>query len=80
MAQSIAKVRKPTSVSLDRALVEEARELGVNVSRAAEDGLAAALKAERTRRWKAENAEAIREYNEFVEREGILLSEHRMFP
>ena len=80
MNQAIEKVRKPTSVSLDRLLVDEAKELGVNVSRAAEEGLVAALKAERTRRWKAENAEAMREYNEFVDREGILLSEHRMFP
>ena len=72
--------RRATSLTLDRDLLAEAKTLGVNVSRAAEEGLAVALKAERARRWKEENAEAIREYNEFVEREGVLLSEHRMFP
>lgn len=72
--------RRATSLTLDRDLLDEAKTLGVNVSRAAEEGLAVALKAERARRWKEENAEAIREYNEFVEREGVLLSEHRMFP
>ena len=72
--------RRATSLTMDCNLLIEAKDLGLNVSRAAEEGVAAALKAERTRRWKAENVEAIREYNESVERDGILLSEYRMFP
>ena len=32
---------------------------------------------EQARRWKVENAEAIREYNEYVEKHGISLAEHR---
>ena len=71
--------RRATSLTLDPTLLDEAKSLGINVSRAAEEGLSAALKTERTRRWKEENAEAIREYNDFVEREGVLLSEHRTF-
>ena len=71
--------RRATSLTLDRELLDEAKALGVNVSRAAQEGLAAALRAERTRRWKEENAEAIREYNEFIEREGVPLSEYRKF-
>ena len=71
--------RRATSLTLDPDLLDEAKSLGVNVSRAAEEGLAAALKAERTRHWKEENAEAIREYNEYVRHEGIPLARHRKF-
>ena len=71
--------RRATSLSLDRELLNEARELGVNVSRAAENGLAAALRAERTRRWKEENAEAITAHNAYVEANGVPFAKYRQF-
>jgi antitoxin CcdA len=58
--------RRATSMTLDAALLDEARALGVNLSRAAEEGLLAAVKAERKRRWAEENAEFIRDYNQWV--------------
>jgi antitoxin CcdA len=51
--------RRAVNVSIDRGLKEEARALGVNLSRAAEAGIAAAVKAEKTRVWKIENREAV---------------------
>lgn len=39
-----ALLRKATNLSLDPALVHEARGLGINLSQAAEDGLRAALR------------------------------------
>ncbi len=71
--------RKATNVSLDRALVEEARALDVNLSRAAEDGLRAAVKAEKERKWKEENREVIESYNAWVEEHGIPLAKYRQF-
>ena len=71
--------RKATNVSLDRALVEEARELDVNLSRAAEEGLRAAVKAEKERQWKQENREVIESYNAWVEENGIPLAKYRQF-
>ena len=68
--------RRPTSLTLDRRLLDEARELGVNVSRAAEDGVARALRAARTRE---ENAAALEDYNRFIDASGIPLSEFREF-
>ena len=38
--------RQSTSVTLDRRLLDEARELGLNLSRAAEAGLAAAIRSD----------------------------------
>lgn len=71
--------KRPTNVSLRESLVKEARQLGINVSQACEDGLAAAVKAEKGRRWKEENAEAIRSHNEYVAKHGLPLARYRMF-
>ena len=52
--------RKSTDVLLATDLVAAAKALGINLSRACEAGLEAALKEERKRRWQEENAEAIK--------------------
>ena len=75
----IRRRRKATNVSLDQDLVDEARALGINLSRACEVGLARANRAEREHRWRADNAEAIASSNEYVERHGLPLARHRMF-
>jgi antitoxin CcdA len=72
-------VRRSTTLTLDGSLVDEARSLGLNLSRAAEAGVAEAIRAERARRWRDENAEAIRAYNAAVERDGLPLAEYRKF-
>ena len=69
--------RKPTNVSLDAALVADAKSLGINLSRACETGLAAELKAERERQWREENAEAIASSNAYVEKYGLPLAKYR---
>jgi antitoxin CcdA len=71
--------RRSTSLTMNRRLLEEARELGVNVSRAAEDGVARAIRAARAQRWREENAGAIDDYNHFIDTHGIPLSEFRKF-
>ena len=63
--------RRSTSLTLDRELLDQAKELGVNISRAAEAGVLAAVKAERARRWKIDNAEAVAAYNKWIEENGI---------
>lgn len=75
----MTSAKRSTSMTLDRALLEEARQLGINLSRAAESGLAAAIKAERSRLWRDENKDAIAEYNLLVEREGLPLASYRKF-
>jgi antitoxin CcdA len=72
-------VRKPANLSLDEDLVAQARDLKINLSRAAEDGITQAIKAERERLWRIENAEAIRLENEYVERHGLPLAKYRQF-
>ncbi|QDZ07414.1 post-segregation antitoxin CcdA [Sphingomonas panacisoli] len=71
--------RRPTNVSLDAKLVEEAKELGINVSRASEEGVAREVKAERERRFREENREAFEDWNKYVEENGLPLERFRHF-
>lgn len=71
--------RKSANLTLDAGLIEESRALGINLSRAAEDGIARALKAEKERLWREENAGAIKAYNLYVEQHGIPLAKYRKF-
>lgn len=71
--------RKAANLSLDERLVSDARELKINISRAAEEGIASAIKAERERLWLLENAEAIEQANAYVEKHGPPFGKYRQF-
>ncbi|MBR0557406.1 type II toxin-antitoxin system CcdA family antitoxin [Ciceribacter sp. L1K23] len=71
--------RKPHDVTVSEALVAEAVELGLDVTGAAEKGIALAIKAEKERRWKIENAEAIQASNDYVAKHGLPLAKYRLF-
>jgi antitoxin CcdA len=79
MRQRDAFIRKATNVSLEVGLVEEARAMGINISRACEHGLAQQIAIERAERWRQENAEAIASSNAYVERYGLPLANFRQF-
>ncbi|MBE3636855.1 type II toxin-antitoxin system CcdA family antitoxin [Mangrovicoccus algicola] len=72
-------LRKSTSMTLDRGVLEEARALGINLSQAAEAGLRAAIRTERARHWQAQNAGAVADFNAMIEDGGVPLSEFRKF-
>ena len=78
-AQMTAAARKATNLSLDPGLLSEARDLGVNVSRAAEAGLREAVRAAKAEAWRRENAEAIASANAWVEAHGLPLERYRQF-
>ncbi|GAA6189784.1 hypothetical protein NBRC116596_28470 [Litorivita sp. NS0012-18] len=71
--------RKPTNLSLDAALVSRARESRVNLSRAAEEGIRAALRARRAEDWRDENAEALDSSNRFAAQNPLPLAGFRRF-
>ncbi len=74
-----AHSRKPTNLSLDSALLAEAKSLKVNLSRAAEEGVRAAVAAAKAEQWKAENASALKSSNSYVEKNGLPLDNFRQF-
>ena len=71
--------RKATNLTLDAALLAEAKALSVNVSRAAETGIAEAVRAEKERLWLEENREALESSNAYVKEHGLPLAKYRMF-
>jgi antitoxin CcdA len=79
MTNYAAAPKKTTSVSVAEPLLAEARTLGINVSQAAEEGLAKAVAAKRAQLWIQENWDAIQSSNEYVEKHGLPLAKYRMF-
>lgn len=71
--------RKPTNISLPEALLSEAKALRINLSQAAEAGLARAVAERRAELWKAENSAALESSNAFVEQHGLPLARYRGF-
>jgi len=72
-------IRQPANLSIDSNLMREAKGLDVNVSRAAEAGIAEAVAAEKTRLWKLENRATMDAWNDYVEKTGIPLEDYRQF-
>ncbi|AEH85818.1 type II toxin-antitoxin system CcdA family antitoxin [Mesorhizobium opportunistum] len=80
MLQSRPKPQRTSvNTSIDSQLIKDAKALGINISRAAEAGIAKAIAAEKTRRWQEENNEAIESSNEYIRRNGLPLAKHRPF-
>ncbi|MBN9561750.1 MAG: type II toxin-antitoxin system CcdA family antitoxin [Alphaproteobacteria bacterium] len=74
-----ARPKRATNVSLSEALIDEARQLGINVSQACERGLAEEVLRIRRQRWLEENREAIDAYNARIARDGLTLAAYRRF-
>lgn len=79
MDDAHASARQRLNLTLPGALVEEAKALGLNLSRACESGLEAAVAAERARRWQADNRRFFDWYNAKVEEDGLPLAQYRQF-
>jgi antitoxin CcdA len=71
--------RRSANLTLNKDILSEARDLGINISRAAEEGLSRAIKIERERLWRTENAEAITDANAYIENHGLPLAKYRQF-
>ncbi|MGB0955924.1 MAG: type II toxin-antitoxin system CcdA family antitoxin [Panacagrimonas sp.] len=69
------KASRRINLSLSAQTIDEAKQLGMNISSVADELLAKAIKAEKTRRWKAENQAALASFDQRVERDGPLNQE-----
>jgi antitoxin CcdA len=65
--------KKPLNLLVDEKLLADAKAAGLNLSAT----LDRALRKEMAIRWSAENAEAIKVYNESIDRDGVWLDEFR---
>ena len=74
-----SRKRKPINLSLDEAVVAEARSLGINLSRACNDALAAEVARERDQRWRDDNRQWVDDYNKWIEANPLPLERYRLF-
>jgi len=74
-----SRKKKATNVPLRADLLAEARELGIGVSEAAEQGLRQAIASMREQRWLEENRAAMDSANKYIEENGLPLADHRPF-
>ncbi|MFW2831734.1 type II toxin-antitoxin system CcdA family antitoxin [Sphingomonas sp. ID0503] len=67
--------RKPVNLSIDTGVISAAREAGLNLSRLCEEALRAESRKVLERRWQEENAAAIDAWNDWLEENGLPLSD-----
>ena len=67
------------NVTVDPALVADARAMKLNISNVVEAGLREAVRTAQARAWVEENRSAMESNAEWIERNGIPLAEFRMF-
>jgi antitoxin CcdA len=77
--KTAASGKKSINVTVNETLIEQARALQINVSQAAEAGVAAAVLRAQQERWKNENQAKMDDWNAWVEKNGIPLEGHREF-
>lgn len=58
------------NLSISEVILREARALKLNLSQVLEEGLRERVRRRRAEKWQEENREAIRAYNERIERDG----------
>ena len=73
-AISPTQKRRAATFTVRPELLEQARALKLNASRAAEAGLEAAIKDAMGKAWLAENKPAIDAYNERIAKQGMLIT------
>jgi antitoxin CcdA len=71
--------KKPTNLSINSDLLQQAKELHVNLSQTLELRLAEILRDHKRREWQVENQEAIEEYNRRIEARGVFSDGSRQF-
>lgn len=73
------KGKRKVRLKIDSDLLARARAAGLDLSHAAERGIVRALNTVARQDWPAQNAEAIRRYNERVREEGVFSDGLRRF-
>lgn len=68
-----------TNSTIDRALRDEARSLGMNLSATFEASLCEAVRARKAVQWQEANRAALQSSNEWVAKHGLPLEKYRQF-
>ena len=71
--------KKSVNLSVNKELVAKAKSLGVNLSKTLEDALVEVIREKEKENWISENTDAIEEYNQRVEKDGVFSDKLRKF-
>ena len=71
--------KKPTNVSVNADLLRQAKSLKINLSQVLEQRLIEIVREQQRELWLAENQQALEDYNEYVERNGVFSDGHKQF-
>ena len=71
--------KKATNLSVNSDLLTKSKAMGINLSATLEQALQAKLAKFNADKWATENQNAIRSYNEFVEKHGCFGEEYKDF-
>lgn len=77
--ESTGGARRAANLSIDGALLDQAKALQINLSATLEHALEQEVRARRREQWLADNREAIAAYNTRIERDGMLSDHVRAF-
>lgn len=79
MQERVKPRKRAVNLTIDAALVEEAKAAGLNLSEELRQALEKALREHRLRKARDEHRPAIEAHNQFVEAHGLLSDEWRKF-
>lgn len=71
--------KQAANLSVNRDLLNAAREAGVNLSAVLEEALVEKVAAAKREHWVRENSDAIADYNDFVDEHGVMSDGARSF-
>jgi antitoxin CcdA len=77
--RKLVATKRATNVSLRADLIDEAKQLGINISVACERGLEKEVAKTRAEQWLTENRAALESSNAYVEKHGLPLARYRQF-
>ena len=72
-------MKRAANLSIDAALLEQARALDINLSATFEASLREAVRERKAAEWLEENRAALQSSNEWVEKNGLPLAQYRQF-
>jgi antitoxin CcdA len=72
-------MKRAANLSIDAALLEQARALDINLSATFEASLREAVRKRKAAEWLEENRAALQSSNEWVEKNGLPLAQYRQF-
>jgi antitoxin CcdA len=79
MVNAAKTPRRTINLTLNAQAIADAKELGINISAACEQGLVVAISKARGEKWLRENHAALESSNAYVEKYGLPLAKYRMF-